>query len=134
MSRSRSSCDEFSLKEEEAEVLGDIFGVEVMVLFTIFSLISFCLISFVRLFSMSFISFEMAFFGGGVLSLLPLLTDAAPVDLRVLTVLEDDWMTVVVVVLLLTLADCDVFWLDWRLDDLAGVAALVSKSSVMTLK
>lgn len=121
-------------------MLGDIFGVDVMVFLTIFSLISFCLISFVRLFSMSFISFEMAFFGGGVLSLLPLL--AAPVDLRVLTALEDDdddWMTVVLVVvvlllLLLILADCDVFWLDCRLDDLAGVVAvLVSKSSVISL-
>lgn len=62
-------------------------------------------------------------------------------DLRVLTALEDDdddWMTVVLVVvvllLLLILADCDVFWLDCRLDDLAGVVAvLVSKSSVISL-
>lgn len=50
---------------------------------------------------------------------------------------DDDWMTVVLVVvvlLLLILADCDVFWLDCRLDDLAGVVAvLVSKSSVISL-
>lgn len=85
-------------------------GVEVTVFLVIFSVTSLCLISFIRLFSMSFISFEMDFFVGGVTTALslPLVGDAAaePVDLRVLTevvVVDDweDWKTVV------ELDDCD---------------------------
>lgn len=90
MSRSRSSCDEFNLKLLE-EVFGDIFGVDVIVFFVIFSEISLDLISFVRLFSSSFISLDTDFLGGGVACSDPLLGElVAPVDLRVLTVVEEE--------------------------------------------
>ena len=92
LSRSKSSWDEFSLKDALDGDGGDIFGVDVMVFFTTFSLTSLCLISFVRLFSSSFISFEILPFleAGGVVvtSLLLPLLDAA--DFRVLTALEDE--------------------------------------------
>lgn len=120
------------------DVLGDILGVEVMVFFTIFSFTSFCLISFVRLFSSSFMSLEemLPFLEvGGVASLFPL---PAAADLRVLTVAEEEvcWMTVVVVVVEeAVLADWTTFWLAWRFDVLMGVDdAVVSRSSLMALK
>lgn len=81
-------------------------GVDVIVFLTIFSFTSFCLISFVRLFSSSFISLVFLDVGGVMAeSLLLLPLDAAAADLRVLTVAEEDvdWMTVVVVVVVLLL-------------------------------
>lgn len=80
-------------------MLGDIFGVDVIVFLTIFSLISFCLISLVRLFSSSFISLveTLPFLeeGGVMAESLPLFAAAA---FLVLTEEEDDCEDVITVV------------------------------------